>query len=93
MIALNLLLQLVVRKVRKIREVLFVHSHHIIIQISQLSSISTMHNRGSFLFIIKLRRQAVVNKTTAMRIDGVGVGVIRIVDIADAVILQIGSVS
>ena len=88
-LALNLLLQLVIRKMRKVREVLFIHRHHVVIQISQLSSIRTRNNRGSLLHIIKLRRQAVVDETAAVRIDRVGVRVVRVVDIANTVILHI----
>ena len=91
MIALNLLLQLMIRKMRKIGKVLFIHSHHIIVQISQLSGICTVNNGRSLFRIIKLNRQAIINKTTTVRIDRIGVGVVRIVDIANTVIFTIRS--
>ena len=75
----------------KISKVLFIHGHHIIIQVSQLTSVSTMDHGRSFFFIVELRRKSVVNETTTVRIDGVGVGVVGVGDVTNAVILSVGS--
>ena len=75
----------------KISKVFFIHSHHIIVQISQFTSISTMDHSRSFLFIIKLRRKSVVNKTTAVRINTVGIGVVGVGDVTNAIVFSISS--
>ena len=75
----------------KIGKVLFVHGHHIIIQVSQLTSVSTMDHSRSFFFIVELGRKSVVNNTTTMRIDSVGIGIVGVGDVTNAVIFSIGS--
>ena len=90
-IALNFTLRvhLEVRKVRQLRVLLLVRLYHVILQVSQLVRVRTMHHRRSLLRVVEFGRQAVVDQASAMRVHSVRVRVVRVVNVASRAVLRV----
>ena len=91
-VALYLRLQLMIRQMRQFRKIFFVGLGHVVRHVLQLARIGTRNHSRGIIIIIKLWWHSVVDETATLRIDGVGVRIVGIVDIADTIVFDIGGI-